>query len=105
MKSYREKFRKRCLFTLFTIISQLFQRTRPRHDVVFRELYLRNDCIDLHVRYTAGKLIERSNWMQVYFAQRRNEHPASASNCDDVPLVVHLIATFLTFCGAVTAQV
>jgi len=40
-----------------------------------KRAYFRNDRIDLHV----GKHIKRSNWRQVYIAQRRNKHPASAS--------------------------
>jgi len=37
--------------------------------------------IDLHAWYV-GKLIKRTNWKQVYFAQRHNKHPTSASHCD-----------------------
>jgi len=49
---------------------------------MFKIQHLRYGSLDLQVLYTIKKLIKRSNSRQVYFAQRRNKHPASASHCD-----------------------
>jgi len=56
----------------------------PLIDVInvlrFKKLYLQNAYIDLHVWYTVG--IKRSKSMRIYFAQKRNKPPETASQCN-----------------------
>jgi len=51
--------------------------------------------------YFVGKLIKRPNWSPVYFAQRRNKHPASVSRCDSCASCLYysvIIITLLIEC-------
>jgi len=40
---------------------------------MFQAVSFKNSCIDLHVWYTVGKLIQRSNLRQIYFAPCERE--------------------------------